>query len=91
MINEISVKLILQIFIYKISTSFDKNFDPLIMNSRIEVEIFEPGPTFENNIRLVPDQDGPFFYTRSHFGALQNCALHFSKSTFSLFSYLKYS
>ena len=27
---------------------------------------------------LVPDQDGPFFYTRSHLSALQNCALFFS-------------
>ena len=28
--------------------------------------------------RLVPAQDGPFFYTRSHLSALQNCALLFS-------------
>ena len=26
-------------------------------------------------IRLVPAQDGPFFYTRSHLSALQNCAV----------------
>ena len=31
-----------------------------------------------NYIWLVPAQDGPFFYTRSHFSALQNCALLFS-------------
>ena len=30
------------------------------------------------HIRLVPAQDGPFFYTRSHLSALQNCALLFS-------------
>ena len=29
-------------------------------------------------IRLVPAQDGPFFYMRSHLSALQNCALLFS-------------
>ena len=29
-------------------------------------------------IRLVPAQDGPFFYTRSQLRALQNCALLFS-------------
>ena len=29
-------------------------------------------------IRLVPAQDGPFFYTRYHLSALQNCALLFS-------------
>ena len=29
-------------------------------------------------IGLVPAQDGPFFYTRSHLSALQNCALLFS-------------
>ena len=28
--------------------------------------------------RLVTAQDGPFFYTRFHFSALQNCALLFS-------------
>ena len=27
---------------------------------------------------LVPAQDGPFFYTRSHLSALQNCAVLFS-------------
>ena len=27
---------------------------------------------------LVPTQDGPFFYTRSHLSALQNCAVLFS-------------
>ena len=27
---------------------------------------------------LVPAQDGPFFYTRFHFSAVQNCALIFS-------------
>ena len=32
----------------------------------------------EDTIRLVPAQDGPFFYTRSHLSALQNCALLFS-------------
>ena len=30
------------------------------------------------NYRLVPAQDGPFFYTRSHLSELQNCALLFS-------------
>ena len=29
-------------------------------------------------VRLVPAQDGPFFYTRSHLSALQNCAVLFS-------------
>ena len=31
-----------------------------------------------NTIRLGPAQDVPFFYTRSHLNALQNCALIFS-------------
>ena len=29
-------------------------------------------------LRLVPAQDGPFFYTRSHLSALPNCAVLFS-------------
>ena len=32
----------------------------------------------EYRIRLVPAQDGPLSYTRSHLSALQNCALFFS-------------
>ena len=30
---------------------------------------------YYGRVRLVPAQDGPFFYTRSHLSALQNCAL----------------
>ena len=41
-----------------------------------------------NTGRLGPAQDIHFFYTRSHFSALQNDALIFS-ANFSLFSHLK--
>ena len=50
MINEILVKLPSQLFIYNITTSFDKNFDLLSMNRRIELSKFEPEPTFEQTI-----------------------------------------
>ena len=39
-------------------------------------------------VRLVPAQDIPFIYTRSHLSALQNCALLLS-TNFQFFSYLK--
>ena len=55
MINEISVNLPSQFLIYKITTFFDDNFDPLSMNSRIEVAKFEHGPTFEKNINEIKD------------------------------------
>ena len=55
MINEISVNLPSQFLISKLTTSFDKNFDPLSMNSKIEVEKFEPGPTFETTINKSKD------------------------------------
>ena len=32
---------------------------------------------YGTRIRLVPAQDEPFYYTRSHLSALQNCALLF--------------
>ena len=35
--------------------------------------------------RLVPAQDGPFSYTRSHLSALQNCALLFSINFYIIF------
>ena len=41
---------------------------------------------FQHHHGLVPAQDGPFFYTRSHFSALHNCAVLFS-TNFILFSY----
>ena len=34
--------------------------------------------SFHKSLWLVPAQDGPFFYTRSHLSALQNCAVLFS-------------
>ena len=52
---QISVKLPTQLLISKITTSFDDNFYPLSMNSRIEVEKFEPEPTFENTINMIKD------------------------------------
>ena len=42
-------------------------------------------PKFHNIQRLVPAQDGPFFYTRSHFSALQNCAVLFSTNFYIIF------
>ena len=46
-INKISVNIPSQFLISKIATSFDKNFDQISMNRRIEVDIFEPEPKFE--------------------------------------------
>ena len=54
-IDEISVKLPSQFLITKITTSFDKNFDQLSMNSSFEAVKFEPGTTFENNINEIRD------------------------------------
>ena len=39
--------------------------------------------------RLVPDQDGHFFYTRSHLNVLQNCALLFSTKFQFIFIFKK--
>ena len=39
----------------------------------------------DNGIRLVPSQDGPFFYSRSHLSELQNCALIFSTNFHFIF------
>ena len=55
MINIILVKLPSKFLIYKITTSFDKNFDPLSMKSGIEVVKLEPGPTFETTIIDIKD------------------------------------
>ena len=52
---KISVNLPSQLIISKITTFFDKFFDQLSMNSRIEVEKFEPGPTFEKTIDNIKD------------------------------------
>ena len=52
-INEISVKIPLQLLISKIPASFDENFDHLIMNNIIEAENFEPERTFENTINEI--------------------------------------
>ena len=40
-------------------------------------------------LRLVPAQDGPFFYTRSHLSALQKCALLFSTNFQLIFIFKK--
>ena len=45
-INEISVNLPSQFLISKITTSFDEKFDPLSMNSRIELTKLKPEPKF---------------------------------------------
>ena len=55
MVNEISVKLSLQLFISKITTSFDDNFDPLSINIRIEAAKFKPGPTFKSTSNEIKD------------------------------------
>ena len=52
-INEILVKLPLQLLIPQITTSFDEDFDLLSMNSIIEVAKFESGPTFEKTINKI--------------------------------------
>ena len=41
------------------------------------------------SIRLVPSQDGHFFYTRSHLSALQNCALLLSTKFQFIFIFKK--
>ena len=45
-------------------------------------------PENKRGCRLVPDQDIHFFYTRSHFIALQNCVLIFPTNS-QFFSHLK--
>ena len=40
-------------------------------------------------LRIVPAQDGPFFYTRSHLSALQNCALLFSTNFKFIFIFIR--
>ena len=57
MINKIPVKLPPQLFISKIPASFDENFDHLSINTKIEVEKFEPEPTFENTINKIKDNN----------------------------------
>ena len=47
----------------------------------------EKGANNKPSIRLVPAQDGPFFYTRSHLSALQNCALLFSTNFQFIFTF----
>ena len=47
------------------------------------------GSRASSPIRLVPAQDGPFFYTRSHLSALQNCALLFSTNFQIIFIFKK--
>ena len=53
MINEISVKIPSKFLIPKTPSSFEDNFDPLIMNNRIEAAKFEPEPTLEKTINMV--------------------------------------
>ena len=55
MINEISVKLPSQFLISKTTTYFDENFDLLIMNNKIESEMFKPGSTIEKTINEIKD------------------------------------
>ena len=43
----------------------------------------------KTRIRLVPAQDVPFFYTRSHLSALQNCALLLSTNFQFIFIFKK--
>ena len=52
-IDEISVKLPSQFLITKITTSFEKNFDPLSMEKNFEAGKIEPEPTFENTINKI--------------------------------------
>ena len=51
--------------------------------------ISEPHRVSYNGIRLVPGQDVHFFYTRSHFSALQNCAVLFSTNFQFIFIFKK--
>ena len=55
MINKVSVKLPSQFLISKSNKSFDNDFYLISMNSRIEVEKFEAGTTFENTISYIED------------------------------------
>ena len=38
-------------------TSFEENFDPLIMNGSFELEKIKPEPTFENTINKIKDNN----------------------------------
>ena len=55
MINKVSVKLPSQFLISKSNKSFDNDFYLISINSRIEVEKFEAGTTFENTISYIED------------------------------------
>ena len=72
-INEISVNLLSQHLIHGITTSFDDDFDPLIMNSRTEVEKFEPGTIFENTINEI---------RYNHLKSIASAAMSLSDITF---------
>ena len=59
-INEISVNLPLQLlaqenYIFKISSSFDENFEQISTNRIIEVAKLKPEPTFQNTINEIKD------------------------------------
>ena len=53
--------------------SFDQNFKQLSMNSSIEVEKFEPEPTFENNINEIKD---------NHLKSIASAVMNISAITF---------
>ena len=55
MINKRLVKIPSQFPISKITTSFDNFFDPLSINSRIEVEKLELVPILEKTINKIKD------------------------------------
>ena len=52
MVNEISLKLLSQFLITKITTYFYNNFDQLSMNNSFEAEKIEPDPTFEKLLMI---------------------------------------
>ena len=64
-----------------------ENISPLAIP--ISICEHDNNTTLKKNIRLVPPQDGPFFYTRSHLSALQNCALLFSTNFQFIFIFKK--
>ena len=84
MINEISVNLTSQFIIHKTTSSFDENFDPLGMNSRIEVAKFYPGQTFErtineikyNHLKIIASSDINLSYITSFDGNFDQLSMN---------------
>ena len=79
-INEISVKILSQFLISNINTSFEETFDPLIINSIIEVNMIEFGPTIENINNYIKDDINEIKY--NHLKSIVSATINLSANTF---------